>query len=454
MHTPLRWRRPDVPARWRPGEAPPRVDRLAGVLFALPPVARSRWTYRARQYVGRDDRIEKAPSGDDRAQDHAFGVGGARGAGVYARQRSDMSHMNVLVTGGAGFIGSNFLALMVPRWPAHRFVCVDSLTYAANLQSLEPVARAANFSLERVDIADWDAVERLFAKERPDLVVHFAAESHVDRSILGPRDFVRTNVEGTFNLLEACRKAWASTKSVGEQKVLFHHVSTDEVYGSLGETGLFTEETRYDPSSPYSASKASSDHLVRAYSRTYGMPVKITNCSNNYGPRQFPEKLIPLMIQNMLQRRPLPIYGEGVNVRDWLYVDDHCEAIWAVIERGAVGETYNVGGNSEKKNIEVVDTLCKVVAEETGAEESELLALKTYVTDRPGHDLRYAIDASKIRRECGWAPKETFESGIRKTVRWYLENRAWVEAVQSGEYRKWIEANYADRGAVGAGGGR
>lgn len=362
--------------------------------------------------------------------------------------------MNVLVTGGAGFIGSNFLDLMVPRYPAHRFVCVDSLTYAANLQSLEPVASAPNYALERVDIADWDAVDRLFAKEPPDLVVHFAAESHVDRSILGPRDFVRTNIEGTFNLLEACRKAWGSTKGGGKQGVLFHHVSTDEVYGSLGETGLFTEETRYDPSSPYSASKASSDHLVRAYSRTYGMPVKITNCSNNYGPRQFPEKLIPLMIQNMLERKPLPIYGKGVNVRDWLYVDDHCEAIWAVIERGVVGETYNVGGNSEKKNIEVVDTLCKVVAEETGASEDELLALKTYVSDRPGHDLRYAIDASKIRRECGWAPKETFETGIRKTVRWYLENRAWVEAVKSGEYRKWMEANYGDRGAAGAGGGR
>ena len=352
--------------------------------------------------------------------------------------------MLVHVTGGAGFIGSNFLNRMVPRFPQHRFVCVDKLTYAANLQSLEPIASAPNYALERVDIADWDAVDRLFAKETPDLVVHFAAESHVDRSILGPRDFVKTNIDGTFNLLEASRKAWlgAGGKSA---KGLFHHVSTDEVYGSLGDTGLFTEETRYDPSSPYSASKASSDHLVRAYSRTYGLPVKLTNCSNNYGPRQFPEKLIPLVIQNLLERKPLPIYGKGTNVRDWLYVDDHCEAIWAVIERGKVGETYNVGGNNEKQNIEVVDTLCAIVADMTGVSADELLALKTYVTDRPGHDMRYAIDATKIERECGWKPAETFETGIRKTVRWYLDNRAWVEAVRSGEYRKWIEQNYSDR---------
>ncbi len=353
--------------------------------------------------------------------------------------------MHVLVTGGAGFIGSNFLCLMVPRFPQHRFVCADKLTYAANLQSLEPVASAPNYALERVDIADWDAVDRLFAKQTPDLVVHFAAESHVDRSILGPRDFVKTNIEGTFNLLEACRKTWGSAKGQASPKGLFHHVSTDEVYGSLGDTGLFTEETRYDPSSPYSASKASSDHLVRAYSTTYAMPIKVTNCSNNYGPRQFPEKLIPLMIQNMLERKPLPIYGKGLNVRDWLYVDDHCEAIWAVIERGKVGQTYNVGGNNEKTNIEVIDALAAIVAEMTGTPESELQALKTYVTDRPGHDLRYAIDATKIGRECGWQPAETFETGIRKTVRWYLDNRAWVDAVRSGDYRKWMEANYAAR---------
>ncbi|MDQ3033993.1 MAG: dTDP-glucose 4,6-dehydratase [Myxococcota bacterium] len=354
--------------------------------------------------------------------------------------------MKVLVTGGAGFIGSNFLGLWVPRLPEHHFVNADALTYAANLQSLEPIASCSNYALERVDIADFEALDRVFEKHAPELVIHFAAESHVDRSILGPRDFVRTNIEGTFNLLEACRKHWKASKDGGAQKgTLFHHVSTDEVYGSLGDEGLFTEETRYDPSSPYSASKASSDHLVRAYSRTYGLPVKITNCSNNYGPRQFPEKLIPLMIMHMQERKPLPIYGKGVNVRDWLYVDDHCEAIWAVIERGAIGETYNVGGNSEKKNIEVVDTLCRIFAEETGGSADELLGLKTYVSDRPGHDLRYAIDASKIRRECGWEPRETFESGMRKTVRWYLDNRAWVDAVRSGDYRKWMEANYGGR---------
>jgi len=349
--------------------------------------------------------------------------------------------MIVFVTGGAGFIGSNFLTLMVPRYPQHRFVCVDNLTYAANLQSLEAIAHCPNFALERVDIADAEAVERLFAKETPYWVVHFAAESHVDRSIHGPRAFLRTNVEGTFVLLEACRKAWGSRRD----DVLFHHVSTDEVYGSLGPTGRFTEESRYDPSSPYAASKAASDHLVRAWSRTYGLPVKITNCSNNYGPRQFPEKLIPLMILRLLERKPLPIYGTGLNVRDWIYVADHCEAIWTVLERGRVGETYNIGANAEKTNLEVVDTLCRVVAELTGADEAELFALKTFVPDRPGHDLRYAIDATKIRRECGWTPRETFESGIRKTVRWYLDNPQWIAAVRSGEYRRWIEMNYGHR---------
>ena len=349
--------------------------------------------------------------------------------------------MNVLVTGGAGFIGSNFLHLSVPRFAERRFVCADKLTYAANLQSLASVAGAPNYALRRVDIADAQAVDALFRDEKPDLVVHFAAESHVDRSIHGPREFVETNVNGTFNLLEAARRAWA-----GRTDALFHHVSTDEVYGSLHASDpRFTEESRYDPSSPYSASKAASDHLVRAYSRTYGLPVKITNCSNNYGPRQFPEKLVPLMILHMLEGKPLPIYGSGSNVRDWLHVDDHCEAIWAVIERGKVGETYNVGGDSELRNIEVVDTLCRIVAEEAGKSEAALLGLKTFVKDRPGHDLRYAIDAAKIARECDWRPRETFETGMRKTVRWYLENAAWIAAVRSGEYRTWIETNYGDR---------
>ncbi len=353
--------------------------------------------------------------------------------------------MNILVTGGAGFIGANFLNLLVPRFPEHRFVNVDKLTYAANPASLAAIDGRDNYALERVDIADVAAVDAVFARHAPDLVVHFAAESHVDRSILGPGEFVRTNIEGTFVLLDACRRHWEGER----EGKLFHHVSTDEVYGSLGDTGLFTEETRYDPSSPYSASKASSDHLVRAYGRTYGLPFKLTNCSNNYGPYQFPEKLIPLMISNALERKPLPIYGQGLNVRDWLYVTDHCEAIWAVIERGHVGETYNIGGHNEMRNIDVVDRICELVAEETGAPASELLGLKQYVKDRPGHDLRYAIDASKIQRELGWKPAETFDTGMRKTVRWYLGNESWVKSVRTGAYRDWIEANYAKRGHGG-----
>ena len=347
--------------------------------------------------------------------------------------------MKIVVTGGAGFIGANFLNLLVPRHPEHSFHNVDCLTYAANLGSLQGIADRDNYQLHRVDITDGDAVDALFAKVEPDLVVHFAAESHVDRSITGPKAFVRTNIEGTFNLLDACRRMW--TQGNG----LFHHVSTDEVYGSLGATGLFTEDTSYDPSSPYSASKAASDHLVRAYHRTYGLPVKITNCSNNYGPIQFPEKLIPVMIMNTLERKPLPIYGQGLNVRDWLYVEDHCEAIWRVIEDGKVGRTYNIGGNNEKTNIDVVDTLCEIIADETGAPKAELLGLKKFVKDRPGHDLRYAIDASRIRDELGWTPSETFDTGMRKTVRWYLDNQAWVEQVKTGEYRKWMDENYADR---------
>jgi dTDP-glucose 4,6-dehydratase len=347
--------------------------------------------------------------------------------------------MNILVTGGAGFIGANFLNLLVPRYPEHTFINVDALTYAANLKSLAGIARAPNYVFERLDIADFDAVLGVFDKHEPSLVVHFAAESHVDRSISGPRAFVRANVEGTFNLLEACRAKWK------EGEGLFHHVSTDEVYGSLGATGYFTEETRYDPSSPYSASKAASDHLVRAYVRTFKLRARITNCSNNYGPLQFPEKLIPLMIANVLEKKPLPVYGKGENVRDWLYVGDHCEAIWKVIEDGKDGETYNVGGHNEKKNIDVVKLLIKIVAAETGGNEQELLGLISYVTDRPGHDARYAIDAGKLSRELGWTPKETFETGIQKTVRWYLENKEWVAEVRSGEYRKWIEQNYGSR---------
>ena len=289
--------------------------------------------------------------------------------------------MRILVTGGAGFIGANFLNLMVPRFPEHRFVNADKLTYAANLDSLAEVALLPNYALERCDIADRAAVEAVFERHDPEVVVHFAAESHVDRSIAAPDAFIQTNIVGTFNLVDVCRRRWG--KSEGR---LFHHVSTDEVFGSLGEDGHFTEDSRYDPSSPYSASKAASDHLVRAYHRTFGLPVKLTNCSNNYGPRQFPEKLVPLMILNALGRKPLPVYGKGLNVRDWLYVDDHCEAIWRVIERGRMGETYNIGGRCERRNIDVVTSICDLVAEATGASAAELRALMTFVTDRPGHD--------------------------------------------------------------------
>lgn len=346
----------------------------------------------------------------------------------------------VLVTGGAGFIGSNFLQVSVPRHPDWTFVNLDKLTYAGNLANLRSIEKRENYRLERVDIAEREPLEEAFARHRPDLVVHFAAESHVDRSIAEPDAFVRTNIQGTFNLLEAFKRHCAALPGA-----LFHHVSTDEVYGSLGETGLFVESTAYDPSSPYSASKAASDHLVRAYSRTYGLPVKVTNCSNNYGPYQFPEKLIPLMVLNALERKPLPVYGQGQNVRDWLYVEDHCEAIWAVIERGKLGDTYNIGGSSEQRNLDVVKQICKLVAEESGSSLDELLALITYVRDRPGHDLRYAIDASKLARECGFTPKETFQSGLRRTVRWYLDNRAWVDAVRSGEYRRWMSEQYEGR---------
>ncbi|HEY0866207.1 MAG TPA: dTDP-glucose 4,6-dehydratase [Fimbriimonas sp.] len=346
----------------------------------------------------------------------------------------------ILVTGGAGFIGSAFLNLFVPVRPDLRFVNIDALTYAANPLNLASIDGLSNYAFRRIDIRDQAAVDGVFREFEPDIVVHFAAESHVDRSIHGPRDFLETNVLGTLNLLEACRASWGTDGSK-----LFHHVSTDEVYGTLGDEGAFTETTPYDPSSPYSASKAGSDHLVRAYHRTYGLPVKVTNCSNNYGPRQFPEKLIPLMILNAVDGKPLPVYGEGRNVRDWLYVNDHCEAIMAVVERGRVGETYNIGGNSERRNLEVVRAICGAVALETGAPVQDLEAQITYVKDRPGHDFRYAIDASKIRHELGWEPRHSFEDGLRDTVRWYLSNPAWVEAVRTGAYRNWIERNYEAR---------
>jgi dTDP-glucose 4,6-dehydratase len=348
--------------------------------------------------------------------------------------------MKIVVTGGAGFIGANFLNLFVPRHPEHRFINVDALTYAANLASLAPIENRPNYAMQCIDIADAAAVDELFAREAPDRVVHFAAESHVDRSIVDPGACIRTNVAGTYTLLEAFRK---NTRSAC---ALFHHVSTDEVYGSLGADGSFTESSRYDPSSPYSATKAASDHLVRAYARTFGLPTMVTNCSNNYGPLQFPEKLIPLTILNAIDRRPLPVYGQGLNVRDWLFVEDHCEAIWTVMERAPTGTTYNIGGNHEVRNIDVVNGVCRMVAEETGAHLSELTDLITFVADRPGHDLRYAIDASKLKRELGWAPRESFDSGLRRTVLWYLDNPSWVEDVRSGGYHQWLDTNYGARG--------
>jgi len=348
--------------------------------------------------------------------------------------------LKILVTGGAGFIGSNFLQTYVPKYPNHAFINLDKLTYAANLYNLKDISDAKNYFFVQADIADFESVKAVFDRFEPDIVVHFAAESHVDRSILGPAEFIKTNIVGTFNLLEACRMCWKH-----KEGKLFHHVSTDEVYGSLGDTGYFTEESRYDPSSPYSASKASSDHLVRAYHRTYGLPVKITNCTNNYGPYQFPEKLIPLTILNALEGRPIPIYGKGQNVRDWLYVKDHCDAIWAVIQKGRVGETYNISGNEERKNIEVVEKICRILAEELGRSADEFKSLITFVADRPGHDIRYALGSSKIRNELGWKPKETFSSGLRKTVKWYLSNAEWVNAVKTGEYKRWIERNYSGR---------
>ncbi len=346
--------------------------------------------------------------------------------------------MKILVTGGAGFIGSNFLNLFVPKFPDYTFINLDKLTYAANPLNLKGIEGCPNYFFTRGDIDDYKQVEEIFDKHRPDLVVHFAAESHVDRSILGPAEFINTNIIGTFNLLEACRNHWDN-----KEGKLFHHISTDEVYGSLGETGKFKEETRYDPSSPYSASKAASDHLVRSYFKTYNLPVTITNCSNNYGPYQFPEKLIPLMILKALNNQKLPVYGKGENVRDWLYVEDHCEAIWQVITRGQRGDTYNIGGNCEMKNIEVVNLICTILAELQGTASDYYKKLITFVKDRPGHDLRYAIDSKKITKKLGWNPRETFETGLKKTIKWYLDNNDWLNSVQTGEYKKWMKLNYS-----------
>ncbi|WP_404298466.1 dTDP-glucose 4,6-dehydratase [Halomonas sp.] len=353
--------------------------------------------------------------------------------------------MKFLVTGGAGFIGSAVVRYLLGETP-HAVVNVDVLTYAGNLASLDQVANDSRYAFEHVDICDADALVRVFAEHQPDAVMHLAAESHVDRSIHGPAAFLQTNLIGTGVLLEAARQYWETLPVERQVAFRFHHVSTDEVYGDLeGPDGLFTEQTPYAPSSPYSASKAGSDHLVRAWQRTFGLPTLITNCSNNYGPYHFPEKLIPLIILNARAGKPLPVYGDGQQVRDWLYVEDHARALVRVLEAGRVGETYNIGGHNEYTNLAVVEAICELL-EELAPQHPKGVAhyrdLITFVKDRPGHDLRYAIDAGKIERELGWHPEETFESGLRKTVQWYLDNDAWVEGVTSGAYREWTDQQY------------
>jgi dTDP-glucose 4,6-dehydratase len=353
--------------------------------------------------------------------------------------------LTVLVTGAAGFIGSNFVLDWL-RESAEPVVSLDKLTYAGNLRNLASLERDPRHTFVRADICDRDAIDRLLAAHRPRAIVHFAAESHVDRSIHGPGEFIQTNVVGTFTLLEAARGHWSGLGAAEKEAFRFLHVSTDEVYGSLGpDDPAFTEVTPYAPNSPYSASKAGSDHLVRAYHHTYGLPVLTTNCSNNYGPYQFPEKLIPLMVLNALDGKPLPVYGDGSNVRDWLYVGDHCSAIRQVLERGRPGETYNIGGSAERRNLDVVKRICATLDELRPRAAGRYEDLVTFVRDRPGHDWRYAMDTSKIGRELGWRPRESFESGLRRTVEWYLANTDWVASVRSGEYRAWIEANYSAR---------
>ncbi len=353
---------------------------------------------------------------------------------------------NLLVTGGCGFIGSNFIRFLLEESTfAGRVINVDKLTYAGNPDSLTDIAAAAGarYCFVRADICDRAAMADVFDTFDVDAVCHFAAESHVDRSIVAPDAFIETNIHGTYVLLQLARERMSRIQ-------LFHHVSTDEVFGSLGETGFFTEETPYQPNSPYSASKAASDHLVRAYHHTYGLPVTISNCSNNYGPFQFPEKLIPLMILNALEGKPLPVYGDGLNVRDWLFVRDHNTAVWDIMQRGARGETFNIGGRNEMTNIAVVKIICDLVDELApplagGKKRRDLI---TFVTDRPGHDRRYAIDCGKIERELGWKPAESFDTGLRKTIQWYLDNPTWIQRVRSGEYQQWIASNYGARNPV------
>lgn len=346
----------------------------------------------------------------------------------------------ILITGGAGFIGSHVIRRMVTNNPETRVLNLDQLTYAGNLENLKDIENAPNYQFIRGDICDSAFLERLFHDHKIDGVIHLAAESHVDRSIADPMAFINTNIVGTVNLLNACRGAWKdlSTK-------LFYHISTDEVYGSLGEDGLFTEETAYDPRSPYSASKASSDHLVRAYYHTYGMPVVISNCSNNYGPNQFPEKLIPLAIHNILNMKPIPIYGKGENIRDWLYVEDHASAIELIFSKGVHGRTYNIGGLNEWTNIDLIRLLCRIMDEKLERAPGTSEKLITYVKDRAGHDLRYAIDSTRIEKELNWKPSLTFEQGLTRTVEWYLQNKAWMENVTSGAYQSYYKTQYEER---------
>jgi len=354
------------------------------------------------------------------------------------------NYKNILVTGGSGFIGSNFIHYLFEKTNfSGRVINVDCLTYAGNpdnLTQINEIYGVERYFFFKKNIKDFEAIENIMQQFGIDCIVHFAAESHVDRSIFGPKDFIETNIVGTFNLLEVARKVWGK-----RQDVLFHHISTDEVYGSLGETGFFYETTPYSPRSPYSSSKAASDHLVAAYNHTYNLATTTSNCSNNYGSYQFPEKLIPLMIMNILEGKQLPVYGDGKNIRDWLYVEDHCSAIWAIIKNGRIGETYNVGGENEWENIKLVNYLCERVAFFTKKNLIEIKKLITYVKDRPGHDRRYAINCDKIKNELNWKQSVTFEIGLDETIKWYLNNNEWIQNIRSGAYLKWINKNYGAR---------